>query len=65
MNRTIKFDSGANLYAVIGSDGYILECFNTEKQASDYLAELEEKMPKTAGEVSDLAAKHGALFRNI
>lgn len=64
MNRAIKFDSAANLYAVIGTDDYVLECFETEKQAADYLAEFEEKMPKTAGEVSDLAKKHGALFRS-
>lgn len=64
MERTIKYDDGARLYAVIGADGYILECFDTEKQAADYLAEFEATLPKTAGAVMDLAKKYGALFRN-
>jgi len=64
MERTIKHDAGANLYAVLGTDGYILECFDTEEQASAYLAEFEANVPKTAGEIIDLAKKHSALFRH-
>ncbi len=64
MERSIKYDDGAKLYAVIGIDGYIMECFDTEKQASEYLAEFELTMPKTVGDVMELAKKHGALFRH-
>ncbi len=64
MKRTIKHDAGANLYAVVGTDGYIIECFNTEKQAADYLAEFEATLPKTGGDVEALAKKHGALFHH-
>lgn len=63
MERTINHDAGANLYVVTGADGYVLECFDTNEQASAYLAEFESNVPKTAGEVVALAKKHGALFR--
>lgn len=63
MNRTIKHDLLANVHVVVGTDGYVMECFDTEKRARDYLAEYEAKTPTTAGAAADLANKHGACFR--
>jgi hypothetical protein len=64
MERTIKHDTGANLYAVVGCDGYIMECFDMHEQAAAYLSEYEANLPKTVGETLDMAKKHGALFRH-
>lgn len=59
----ITCDIGAKLYAVIGDDGYIVECFDTREQADAYLSEFEATRPATSGAVIELAKKHGALFR--
>jgi hypothetical protein len=64
MERTIVYDQAVDHYAVIGRDGYIMECFRTEEQAKAYLAEFEATQPKTAGENWDLEKKHGALFHD-
>jgi len=64
MERAIQYDMAVNHYAVIGIDGYIMECFRTVEQAEAYLAEFEATKPATAGENWDLAEKHGALFRD-
>ncbi len=64
MERSIIYDFAVDHYAVIGIDGFIMECFRTVEQAEEYLAEFEATKPTTAGEIFDLAEKHGALFRN-
>jgi len=62
--RHIKHDPSANLYAVIGTDDLIIECFDTLPQAKSYLSDYESAPPVTAGAVWDLAKKHNALFRH-
>ena len=59
----IRYDDGANLYAVLDAEQFVLECFDTEDQAVNFAADFEALSPETSGGREALQQKHGALFR--